>query len=207
MAVDPEVAKLFSRHLRIWREALRRWTDKCKSVQEEYKKSRSRRHLVADRMRSAPSKFDPGAKLSDAMPLPVTGTRNADDEAATEKRAKRCDEMLEHIRNTIANLNHARTTGEFPSLVQKKIALRKQPKFITPIDRKHEIERGDRVEVTRLQGEWLWVKTANAEGWLHRTYLLPKTPVDLTSESGLAGHGKVDEHEVETGVRDTVGGF
>src|SRR5215213_10309992 len=97
--VDPEVAAFFKRQLAAWKNALTRWTKKCKGVEEEHKERTRKRPLVADR-RSAMSGFTGHEVVSDATPLGYPSKTPAD-EAKDQQIAKRsgsCKETLDRIR-------------------------------------------------------------------------------------------------------------
>src|SRR5262245_38624222 len=107
--IDPDVEKMFSRHLRTWNDALQHWEKKCKPVRDEYKKNQSRRALVADRTWPS-SSFDPDRTLTDA-PNPVfPGETQAQEakEKEVERRADNCNKTIDLIKKTIERLNHAR---------------------------------------------------------------------------------------------------
>jgi hypothetical protein len=207
--VDPKVEALFKRHLAIWKNALSRWIKKCKGVEEEHKERTLKRPLVADR-RSPISGFTGHEVVSDATPLGYPSKTPADEvrDQLVQTHAENCKETLDRIRKTIEHLNNARTTGRFPSVANLEVSLRKQPKFITSIDRNHKIQRGEVVEVGQLKGDWMHVRVADAEGWIHKNDLMPKLPIETSSSGGGSKGTEIGpEGEIETGVRDTVGVF
>lgn len=204
--IDPEVAAMFKRQLAVWKNALAKWTKKCKGAQQEQKERTRKRPLVSLRGSSL-SGFKDDKTLSDATPYGYPSKSPADEakDQQVEKQAANCQKILDRIRKTIEHLNNARTTGKFSNLDNLKIGIRKQPKFITSIDRAHTITRGDVVEVEHLHGDWLQIRSGDAEGWIHKSELMPKLPIEFSSESGgpsAPANGTFIE-EVG-GARDTV---
>jgi len=212
--VDPDVEKLFSRHLRVWNDALQRWETKCKPVRDEYKKSKRRRAPVADRSwgssslepnRSWPSPPLAGDRiLTDAPDQAFPGITEADEakDKEIERRAEKCDKTIDMIKRTIEQLNHARATGVFQNGRALMLAIREKPSFISSGAHKDKVERGDSIEVEELQGDWMHVKgPTGKEGWVHKSEIMPVLPVELSSKPGGSGGEWEDE---EGGARDTV---
>ena len=209
--VDPAVSKFFERHLSTWKNALARWHKKC-GGKEKQKQKLKRDFPVADRRGPVSGFPDRNAAVSDATSFGYPSKTLADQQVESDigQQAAKCKEVIEHIQKMMELLNNARTTGRFPSLRQYTVALRKQPKYITSIDREHKVARGEVVEVLEKKNDWLRIRTADAEGWIQQTELMPKLPMEMTSEAGgPAGTeiGAGGKGEVETGVRDTVGGY
>ena len=208
--VDPEVSEYFKRNLSSWKNALARWHKKCGGKLEEEKQRKKRSFPVADRSVNLSNFKDRNAAISDATPYGYP-SKSVDDQKKDDevgKQATKCKEKIQYIQKMIEHLNNARTTGRFPSLRNYTIAVRKKPSFITSIDREHKVDRGEVVEVSHKKGDWLQVKTADTQGWIHKNELMPDVPLETSSEAGVAiGPGTASDGDVETGVRDTVGSY
>ena len=206
--VDREVSEFFKSHLSSWKNALARWHKKCEGKNEKEKVRLKRDFPVADR-RGPVSSFDRNAAVSDATPYgyPSKSLDDQKKESEIDKQAAKCKEVIKHIQKMMELLNNARTTGRFPSVRHVTISVRKKPSFISGIDREHKVDRGEVVEVLKKKGDWLQVKTADTEGWIHKTELMPTLPHeggDVTAPRS-GGPGTAGDSDIETGVRDTVG--
>jgi hypothetical protein len=200
--VDPDVAKFFEVHYSIWKNALSHWHKKCGGKIEEHRQRQKKSYPVADR-RSVLSGFKEGATLSDATPYGYP-SKSVDDQKKDDdvaKQAGKCKDTIAYIQKVMELLNNARTTGRFPSIRNLTIAVRKKPSFITSIDREHKVDRGGVVEAVQKKGDWLRVKTGDAEGWIHKTELIPDLPIEYSSKPGTGGAGVVNINETGEGGR------
>jgi len=186
--VDPDVAKFFEVQYSVWKNALSRWHKKCGGKIEEHKQRQKRSYPVADR-RNVRSGFQEGATLSDATlygyPSKSVEDQTKDDDVA--KQAGKCKDTIAHIQKVMELLNNARTTGRFPSIRNTSISLRSKPSFITNIERAHKVDRGGVIEAAEKKGDWLRVKSGDAEGWIHKTDLIPELPIEYSSAPGTGG--------------------
>ena len=207
--VNPEVAAFFKNQLEGWKNALARWHKKCSGKMEENKKRMKPSFPVADR-RGPMSEFKGrAAAVSDATPYgyPSKTVDEQKTDDAVAKQAANCKKTIEYIQKMMEFLNNARTTGRFPSIRHHTIAVRKKPNFLTVVDRSHNVDRGEVVEVLHKKGDWFQVKTADAEGWVHKTDLIPTMPIEADFSAPTVGRRDLDDTWIETGVSDKAGAF
>ena len=204
-AVDPDVAKFFERHFSSWKNALARWHKKCGASLEKQKLQLKRDFPVADRRGPISGFRDPNAAVSDATPYGYPSKSLADQktESEVEKRAAKCKETISRIQKMMERLNKARTTGIFQPTNQLEVKIRNKPTFLEETANKNKIERGDKIEVLTLQGDWMHVRGPDGtEGWVHTKDIMPKLPIEYSSEPGSGpGNRPLNRNEVGEGGR------
>jgi hypothetical protein len=207
--VDPQVAKFFELQYSGWKNALSRWHKRCGGKIDDDKERKKRSFPVADR-RSSLSGFKDGATLSDATPYgyPSKSVEDQKTDDQVAKQARGCKDTIAYIQKVMGLLNNARTTGRFPSMANVKLSVRKQPRFISAIDRDHSVSRGEVVEVTELKGDFLHIKTADVDGWIHKSELMPNMPIEADfSNAPERTTQRTDDGWIEIGVSDKAGAF
>jgi hypothetical protein len=184
MAEANPVSKMFGRHLRTWQEALARWIQNCKGVQEERRTLHMTGGLVAEETRRPRHDLNP--VLSDAAPPSTSSGLSAPAEERLrqlDSRAARCGKTIREIQTIIAQLQQARKTGVWRNSYQLSTAFHKQPKFIA--ERLGRISRGEDITVLEVKGDWWRVRAeSGAEGWVHQGQVLPHLPVELSATPG-----------------------
>ena len=183
--VDPNVSKMFGRHLRVWQEALTRWTVKCKGDHQERRTLEATGGLVADGTPNSRVKdFNP--TLNDATPIAKPSGLTPEVEERLrhlESRLVRCDSAIREIQTIIGNLLEAMKSGTWKNRQQLWTGFREQPKFNSrSLGR---ISRDESVVVLAVKGEWWLVRNkSGVEGWIHQGEIAPRLPIEPSSKAG-----------------------